>query len=162
MRGDLTENWDYDASLQYGETNRMLVRRGYTNLTNIGNALQTTDGMTCPNGDATCVPINLFGGFGAITPAMAAYSGATAIQEQDYEQLIGSAFVTGSFDALQLPSASTARSLSASASSIATSPRALIPDECLKLAPASCLGGAGGYLLPIDGGYKVNEASWRR
>ena len=34
---------------------------------------------------------------------------------------------------------------------------ALIPDECLKLAPASCQGGAGGNLLPISGGYKVDE-----
>ena len=60
----------------------MLVRGGYTNLTNFGNALRTTDGVTCENGDATCVPINLFGGFGSITPAMAAYSSATAFQQQ--------------------------------------------------------------------------------
>ena len=31
------------------------------------------------------------------------------------------------------------------------------PDECLKLAPASCLGGAGGNTLPIQGGYSVKE-----
>ncbi len=31
------------------------------------------------------------------------------------------------------------------------------PDECLKLAPASCLGGAGGNILPIDGGFHVSE-----
>ena len=43
----------------------MLLREGYTNLTNFENALQTTDGVTCANGDATCVPINLFGGFGS-------------------------------------------------------------------------------------------------
>ena len=47
FRGDFTENWSYDASFQYGETNRILVRRGYTNLTNIGNALRTTNGTTC-------------------------------------------------------------------------------------------------------------------
>ena len=33
----------------------------------------------------------------------------------------------------------------------------LEPDECLKLAPASCQGGAGGNLLPIRGGYKTND-----
>ena len=31
------------------------------------------------------------------------------------------------------------------------------PDECLQLAPTSCLGGAGGYLLPINGRYNVQE-----
>ncbi|MEX0964049.1 MAG: TonB-dependent receptor [Pseudohongiellaceae bacterium] len=33
----------------------------------------------------------------------------------------------------------------------------LNPDECLKLAPASCQGGAGGNLLPIAGGFRVDE-----
>ena len=81
----------------------MLVREGYTNLTNFENALQTTDGVTCANGQATCVPINVFGGYGSITPAMAAYSGASALQQQDYDQLIGQAFVTGSFENAPAP-----------------------------------------------------------
>ena len=98
LRGAITDSWDYDVSFQYGETNRVLQRAGYTNLANFENALQTTDGVTCANGDATCVPINVFGGYGSITPAMAAYSGATALQQQDYDQLIGQAFVTGSFE----------------------------------------------------------------
>jgi len=157
LRGALSDNWDYDLSFQYGETNRVLLRKGYTNLTNFENALQTTDGVTCANGDATCVPINVFGGFGSITPAMAAYSGATALQQQDYDQLIGQAFVTGSFENLQLPSASSPIAFSAGLEHRDES-ASLTPDECLKLAPASCLGGAGGYLLPIDGGYRVNEA----
>ena len=37
---------------------------------------------------------------------MARYSSASALQQQDYEQLITSAFVTGSFPGLQLGSAS--------------------------------------------------------
>jgi outer membrane receptor protein involved in Fe transport len=157
VRGGLNENWDYDVSFQYGETNRVLLRQGYTNLTNVGNALQTTDGVTCLNGDATCVPIDLFGGFGSITPEMALYSSASALQQQDYEQLITSAFVTGSFPGLQLDSASNPLAFSFGLEHRDERAR-LIPDECLKLAPDSCLGGAGGYLLPIDGSYNVKEA----
>jgi iron complex outermembrane receptor protein len=156
VRGGITANWDYDVSLQYGETNRVLLRQGYTNLTNFENALQTTDGVTCANGDATCVPINPFGGFGAITPAMAAYSAASALQEQDYDQLIGQAFVTGEFPNAQLGSASSPLAFSAGVEHRDESAR-LVPDECLKLAPTSCLGGAGGYLLPIDGGYTTTD-----
>jgi outer membrane receptor protein involved in Fe transport len=156
LRGAITDSWDYDVSFQYGETNRILLRGGYTNLTNFENALQTTDGVTCANGDATCVPINVFGGYGSITPAMAAYSGATALQQQDYDQLIGQAFVTGSFENLQLPSASTPVAFSFGVEH-RDEGASLTPDECLKLAPTSCLGGAGGYLLPIDGGFTVNE-----
>ena len=156
LRGALSDSWDYDVSFQYGETNRVLLRGGYTNLTNFENALQTTDGVTCENGDATCVPINVFGGYGSITPAMAAYSGATALQQQDYDQLIGQAFVTGSFENLKLPSASSPLAFSLGIEHRDES-ASLTPDECLKLAPTSCLGGAGGYLLPISGGYRVNE-----
>jgi len=157
LRGALTDSWDYDVSFQYGETNRILLRQGYTNLTNFENALQTTDGVTCENGDATCVPINVFGGYGSITPEMAAYSGATALQQQDYDQLIGQAFVTGSFENLQLPTASSPLAFSFGIEH-RDETGSLTPDECLKLAPTSCLGGAGGYLLPISGGYRVNEA----
>ncbi len=156
LRGAITDSWDYDVSFQYGETNRVLLRGGYTNLTNFEAALQTTDGVTCENGDATCVPINVFGGYGTITPAMAAYSGATALQQQDYDQLIGQAFVTGSFENLQLPSASSPLAFSFGIEHRDES-ASLTPDECLKLAPTSCLGGAGGYLLPISGGFTVNE-----
>ena len=156
LRGGITENWDYDVSLQYGETNRVLLRQGYTNVANFEAALQTTDGVTCANGDLTCVPINVFGGFGSITPAMARYSSASALQEQDYDQLIGQAFVTGSFPKAQLGSASQPLAFSFGIEHRDESAR-LVPDECLKLAPTSCLGGAGGYLLPIDGGYTTTD-----
>jgi iron complex outermembrane recepter protein len=156
LRGDINENWSYDASFSYGESNRVLLRQGYTNLTNVGNALRTTDGVTCENGDPTCVPLNLFGGFGSITPAMAGYSSASALQQQDYDQLITTAYVTGSFEKLKLPSASNPISFVFGGEHRDEGAR-LMPDECLKLAPDSCLGGAGGYLLPIDGGYRVSE-----
>jgi outer membrane receptor protein involved in Fe transport len=156
VRGELSANWEYDASVQYGETNRILRREGYTNLTNVGNALRSFDGVTCDNGDATCVPLNLFGGFGTITPEMARYSSASALREQNYEQFIASAYVTGTFEKAQLPSASNPIAVSFGAEHRDEQGEE-IPDECLKLAPDSCLGGAGGFILPLRGGYHVNE-----
>jgi outer membrane receptor protein involved in Fe transport len=88
---------------------------------------------------------------------MARYARGTALQQQDYDQLIGTAFVTGSFENVQLGSASRPLAFSFGVEHRDES-ASLTPDECLKLAPTSCLGGAGGYLLPIDGGYTVNEA----
>jgi iron complex outermembrane receptor protein len=157
VRGAFSDNWEYDASLQYGETNRILRREGYSNLTNVGNALQSLDGVTCLNGDPTCVPLNLFGGFGAITPAMARYSSASALREQNYEQFIASAYVTGAFENAQLPSASDPIAFSFGVEH-RDEVGEEIPDECLKLAPDSCLGGAGGFILPLRGGYDVSEA----
>jgi outer membrane receptor protein involved in Fe transport len=156
LRGDITDNWSYDASLQYGESNRVLYRAGYTNVTATEAALQSIDGTTCLGGQAGCVPINLFGGFGAITPAMAAFASASAFRQQDYEQVIATAYATGSFDALQLPSADSPVAFSFGVERRDEYAREL-PDECLKVQPSSCLGGAGGFFAPLEGSYDVNE-----
>ena len=155
-RGELFGDWNYDASFQYGETNRTTVRAGYTNLTNIQNALMTKDGVNCENGDSSCVPIDLFGGFGTITPAMAAYAQAIALQQQKYDQTILNFNVDGPIDAIVMPGAETPLAVSLGYEKRLEN-GSLEPDECLKLAPASCQGGAGGNLLPISGGYKVDE-----
>jgi iron complex outermembrane receptor protein len=155
--GDITNDWTYDVSYQYGESNRTTVRDGYTNLTNIQTALDTTSTTTCTNSsDASCVPLDLFGGFGTITPAMAGYARAIALQQQKYEQSVFNLSATGSISAIQLPSADAPLQLSVGYEKRDES-AALTPDECLKLAPASCQGGAGGNLLPIVGGFDVSE-----
>ncbi len=155
-RGQFVGDWDYDVAGSYGETHQVEVRSGYTNLTNIANALRTTDGVTCMNGDTTCVPLNLFGGFGAITPEMAAYSSATATLYKEYEQVIMTGSITGPVSAIKLPWADSPLAMSFGAEYRDES-ATTTPDECLKLAPSSCLGGAGGNILPISGGYRVNE-----
>lgn len=155
-RGRLAGDWDYDVSMSYGESNRVSVSAGYTNVTNVGNALRTLDGVTCENGDSSCVPINLFGGFGAITPAMAAYSSATAFIQSKYEQTIFTGSVTGPVDAIKLPWAESSLAMSFGAE-YRDEQGQFLPDECWKLSPSSCLGGAGGNVLPIQGGYYVRE-----
>ncbi|WP_342805267.1 TonB-dependent receptor [Alteromonas sp. M12] len=155
IRGELAADWDYDFSYQYGESNRTTVRDGYTNLGNIQNALDTRDGVTCAVG-GTCVPINLFGGFGTITDAASAYARAIALQQQKYEQEIISLVLTGPVDFIELPTAGAPLAMSFGFEN-RTETGILEPDECLKETPASCQGGAGGNLLPIKGGFKVDE-----
>lgn len=156
VRGDFMEDFNYDVSMQYGETNRTTIRDGYTNLTNIASALDSTDGVNCANGDPTCVPINLFGGLGTITPAMAAYARAIALQQQKYDQLIVNATVGGVIRGAQLPTAQNPIAFNVGYETREEN-GSLNPDECLKLAPSSCQGGAGGNILPITGGFKVDE-----
>jgi iron complex outermembrane receptor protein len=154
--GTLLGDWRYDASFQYGESDRSEVSAGYTNVENIGHAINSIDGVTCRSGGTACVPINLFGGFGSITPEMAAFSSASAIEQQNYEQQIASVTVNGPVNAVHLPSAVNPLAVSFGLEyreEIAET----IPDECLKLAPASCLGGAGGNILPIVGSFDVKE-----
>lgn len=156
IEGVLYEDWEYDVSFQYGESNRTNISAGYTNVSNIQNALDTTDGVNCANGVATCVPIDLFGGFGTITPEMAAYSGATALIKQEYSQEVITASVNGPVEFIELPTAGMPLTLSFGYEH-RQEVGETIPDECLKEAPTSCLGGAGGNTLPIKGGFKVSE-----
>jgi iron complex outermembrane receptor protein len=156
VKGFINDDWQYDVSYQYGESNRVTSRGGYTNLTNIQNALDTTDGVTCKNGDDSCIPINLFGGFGTITPEMAGYATAIALQTQKYEQTVGQVIINGPLEFISSPLASEPLAVSFGFEH-RKEKGTLVPDECLKLAPASCQGGAGGNLLPISGGFKADE-----
>ena len=102
------------------------------------------------------MPIDLFGGFGTITEEQAGFARAIAIQQQKYEQEIGSVVFTGPVDAITLPTADAPLSMSFGFE-FRNETGLLEPDECLKLAPASCQGGAGGNLLPIKGGYSTQD-----
>jgi outer membrane receptor protein involved in Fe transport len=156
VRGAITDSWDYDVSFQRGQSDRDITSAGYTNVANIANAVNAVSTTTCRTGGSSCVPINLFGGFGAITPAMAAYSSATALENQLYTQQLASASVSGSLAGVQLPTADAPLAVSFGVEYREESGETE-PDECLKLAPASCLGGAGGNTLPVKGGYNVKE-----
>lgn len=155
-RGDIMADWTYDVSFQRGESDRTNVNAGYTNVTAIGFAVRTLDGVTCLNGDPGCVPIDLFGGFGTITPEMVAANSATGIDSRTYKQTIISGSVSGPVAALQLPTADDPVALMFGVETreevgIST------PDECLKQLPSSCLGGFGGNRAPVEGRYEVDE-----
>lgn len=156
LRGDFMEDWSYDVSFQRGESDRANVSAGYTNVANIANAVNAVSTTACRTGGSACVPINLFGGFGSITPGMVGYSSATAIEKQNYRQTIASGVISGPIAGLVSPFSEEPVSIS-----IGTEYReekaSTTPDECLKLAPSSCLGGAGGNTLPISGGFEVKE-----
>lgn len=156
VEGELFGDWMYDVSYQYGESNRVTTRGGYTNLTNIQNTLDSTDGVNCKNGVSSCVPLNLFGGLGTITPEMAAYSTATALQTQNYSQEVILFVADGPIEAIKSPWSSEELNISVGYEHRKET-GSLEPDECLKEAPASCQGGAGGNLLAISGGYTAEE-----
>jgi iron complex outermembrane receptor protein len=160
VRGKLIADWDYDVFGQYGESNRSNLSAGYTNLPNAEAAVDAIMGPNgtpvCRNGDPACVPLNLFGGFGAITPEMAAFSAASAIEQQYYQQKIVGASVSGPIQGAQLPWAANPLAMSIGAE-YREETGTVTPDECWKQQPVPCLGGAGGSILPIAGGFDVRE-----
>jgi iron complex outermembrane recepter protein len=162
VRGDIMGDWRYDASYQFGQSNRTTVRAGYTNVANAELAITgipdpaDPTNIICRDAGPECVPLNLFGGFGSITPEMAIYSGAVALQQQRYKQEIVSVSANGPISAFKMPWAESPLAVSIGAEYREESGET-IPDECLRLQPSSCQGGAGGYLAPIKGGFNVKE-----
>ncbi|GEJ59531.1 TonB-dependent receptor [Anaeromyxobacter diazotrophicus] len=96
LNGILPFGWSWDAALIYGRTDWTNVNTGNIWKSRlqaaVGPTTQTVDPVTgkvtkvsCATGDAACVPLNLFGGSGSMTPAMAKYlsfSGVGSIENQ--------------------------------------------------------------------------------
>ena len=166
FRGNFPGNfdgWNFDVSWQRGESDFVETRDGFTNLTNLQLGINTVDANQCIdlNGTVTaapCTPINIFGPVGSITEQqrLDGFFIAIASDIRKTTQTIYHGSVDGTIDALRLPSAddglSVAFGLEFSELSASSS-----PDECLKLAPASCQGGAGGNRLPVNGAYTSDE-----
>lgn len=166
VRGELPgvmEGWSYDASYQRGESDFVETRDGFTNLTNLAAGINTVDATQCidANGNVTappCTPINIFGPVGSITEEQrdSGYFIAIASDIRKTVQTVWHASIDGTFESFSLPTATDGLSMAFGVEKReeeATS----APDECLKLAPASCQGGAGGNRLPVAGKYEVDE-----
>lgn len=72
-RGHITSSIDYDVHGAYGESNNTQTQTGYVLTSKVRDALLATNTSTCLSGNAGCVPLNIFGDVGSITPAMAKY-----------------------------------------------------------------------------------------
>jgi len=163
LPGAALEGWNYDLSYQYGESDFVETRDGFTNLTNLALGINTVDPDQCitPQGvvtDAPCTPINIFGPVGSITEQQRAdgFFIAVASDLRLTTQEIVHGSVDGTFDALRIPFADDGLSV-AFGFEFSELTASSNPDECLKLAPASCQGGAGGNRLPISGAYSSDE-----
>jgi outer membrane receptor protein involved in Fe transport len=163
LPGAALEGWHYDLSYQYGESDFVETRDGFTNLTNLQLGINTVDPDQCitPQGvvtDAPCTPINIFGPVGSITDQQRddGFFIAIASDLRLMTQEIYHGSVDGTFEALRIPFADDGLSL-AFGFEFSELSASSSPDECLKLAPASCQGGAGGNRLPVIGAYSSDE-----
>lgn len=101
VRGDLDEGWSYDLYGQYGTTIFDEQILNELSRTRVQNALQVDPATgRCftseqPDGDPSCVPLNIFSGFGSITPSMLRYVRAPALQEGWTHELVASGSLTG-------------------------------------------------------------------
>lgn len=148
-----SESVALDVSAGYGESDLVQIQSGYVLRSRVQQALNATNTTSCLVTTGNCVPLNLFGPQGSITPEQAAFlagsstitiknklSQARAVLNGDLgmnlwsEEAIG--FAIGAeyrkYEYARLPDNFAA-----------------VPGE---------LGGAGGAVLPFAGGYDVKEA----
>ena len=165
-RGELPgamEGWNFDVSYQYAKSDFIETRDGFTNLNNLAAGINTVSATSCVdlNGNVTaapCTPINVFGPVGSITQAQrdSGYFIAIASDLRRATQTIWHGSIDGTIDQLSLPWADDGLSV-AFGVEFGEQTASSSPDECLKEAPTSCQGGAGGNRLPINGKYDSDE-----
>ncbi len=103
LEGDLTENWRYETSLNFGRTTQAQQSTGQINVVNFRYALDAIPDpvnpgqFICADEIARlegCVPINIFGA-GSISPEAAAYVRAPANTDATVEQAVVNAYLAG-------------------------------------------------------------------
>jgi len=156
FRGKVTDTIDFDLSGSYGESEKLQTIRNYTlqsrwRQASLANG--TLANPVCQDTSNGCVPVNLFGDDGSITPAMADFltENSTTKIRTTLTQLRGIVsgdigFASpGASDPINFALGGEYRSYTAEQAS-----------DLLAKTPGE-LGGAGGAAPDIDGGYNVWE-----
>ncbi|WP_326524778.1 TonB-dependent receptor plug domain-containing protein [Sphingomonas sp.] len=95
FRGNITDGLRYDISAQYGETNQNQARVNWGSASKVQQALSAyrnaAGQIVCSNTANGCVPLNLFGAEGSITPAMIGFIDLDA----QIRRLVSQSVVTG-------------------------------------------------------------------
>ena len=79
LRGALTDTLDWDIRGSYGESERITEAKGGSGFA-LQQAVRATNTTTCTVKTGGCVPLNIFGPEGSITPAMANFIRITTYQ----------------------------------------------------------------------------------
>jgi iron complex outermembrane recepter protein len=153
-RGALSDNINWDVAASYGESENRQSLTGYALTSRIRQALLANSTTACQDTSNGCVPINVFGDRGSISPGAAAFiqQASSSIVKTSLAQaraLINGNFgqpILGATDAIDFAVGSEFRKYNASQSS----------DSLGKIAGE--LGGAGGAVVDVDGGYSSYEA----
>jgi outer membrane receptor protein involved in Fe transport len=153
LRFKVTENIGFDLSGSQGESDLVQVQSGYILRSRVQQALNASNTTTCTVTSNGCVPLNLFGPSGSITAAQANFlAGESTITiKNKLTQVRG--LLSGDLGT-SLPWASEPIGFAVGAEHRRYGYQRL-PDN-LAAIPGE-LGGAGGAILPFDGGYDVRE-----
>jgi outer membrane receptor protein involved in Fe transport len=153
-RGGITDSIDWDISGAYGESENLQTIKNYTLQSRFRQAALANNTTTCQTATNGCVPVNLFGPEGSITPAMASFltANSTTLVRTTLAQVRGT--ITGEAG-FASPWAS--EQVGFAVGGEYRKYGATQASDLLSQTPGE-LGGAGGAAPNIDGAYDVYEA----
>lgn len=95
VKGDLVMDWTYDAYWSSGTSDQTQTRTNWGSLSKVGQALNALSTTACVNPANGCVPLNVFGAEGSITPQQAAFINQSAILMQSVRQDVAQVSASG-------------------------------------------------------------------
>ncbi|AQR75830.1 TonB-dependent receptor domain-containing protein [Sphingomonas sp. LM7] len=165
-KGDLGDEWSYDAYYQFGRVKYQQVYSNEFSAARLTRALDVIDdprvagvNPICRSAldgtDTNCVPYNIFGGIGAASPASVAYLSATGFQSGQTTEQVANVSFTGQLGGygLQTPWASEGVGINVGVEWRKTELE-LKTDNAFQ---TNDLTGQGGATLPISGNFRVFE-----
>ena len=153
-RGGITDTIDWNIEGAYGESENIQTIQGYTLQSRFREAALSNDGVTCISGNTDCVPVNLFGPEGSITPAAADFlqENSTSTNRTSLAQVRG--IISGD---VGFASPLAVQPIGFAIGGEYRKYTAQQSSDLLAKTPGE-LGGAGGAAPDIDGAYDVYEA----
>jgi outer membrane receptor protein involved in Fe transport len=152
---NITQNINFDLYGAYGESEVQQRRQNYVLRSTLQQALNADNPDTCTDTTGSCVPLNLFGPPGSITPAMAHFIGGTESTINRGSTLAQVHGVISGDTGFQLPWAT--HGVSFAIGGEHRDYTGHTRPDFLAQQPGQ-LGGAGGAILPIEGGYTAEDA----
>ena len=152
-RGGITDNISWDVFGSYGQSENIQTQKGYWLNSRVRQALLATSTTDCQNTANGCVPVNLFGPDGSITPEMNAFLSANSQIITKTSLAQARAMINGDMG-FTLPWASDGVAFAVGGEYR----KYTASQESDLLSQSGDLGGAGGAAPNISGGFDVYEA----
>ncbi len=96
-------DWSYDGYLQKGTSNTLSNRRNWGSFSKLQQSLRSVNATTCTVNTNGCVPIDMFGPAGSITPAMLNFINLSSLGSTEVEQKVANFSISGDLGPVKSP-----------------------------------------------------------
>lgn len=103
LKGEIAGSWNYDGYWSRGTADQTQIRKNWGSFSKVKQALNSVTPGKCVDTSNGCVPLNVWGAAGSITPEQVAFINQSAILMQGVEQDVAALSTSGDLGGLQSP-----------------------------------------------------------